>query len=510
MPLFWIEDFYLEHKQTYSSRAFLSYIFPALVLWYTFNTWWVWNASSIGAIIAILANTTLLSIVFWLSHLIRRRIGSLAGDAALVSLWVYWEYFYMHGEITWPWLNLGNGLAHDIRFIQWYEYTGALGGTFWIILVNILIYRLIKAYMQKRSLRQTAGILSLVVIVLFAPIMLSLYRFSTYREKINPRKVVIVQPNADPYNEKFFGMSPELQTERILSMAATKADSTVDYFVAPETALNDNIWLNDLNGNRSIRLVANFMKQYPKASFVIGATVYRRYDPGDSIPLTARPLDEAGHYYDGYNAALQIDSTRYIQKYFKSMLVVGVEKMPYAKYLRFLQKLTIRLGGTFRSDATQPYRSNLYSRCDSTGVAPVICYESIFGEYVTDYIRQGADLIFIMTNDGWWKDTPGYRQHNSFAALRAIENRRSIARSANTGISSFVNQRGEISQKTAWWTQAVIEANLNANRQLTFYTLHGDYIARFCGYASAVLLILLFYSMIFQYSRKSHLPSEGA
>jgi len=123
--------------------------------------------------------------------------------------------------------------------------------------------------------------------------------------------------------------------------------------------------------------------------------------------------------------------------------------MPYAKYLKFIQKLTLRLGGTFRSHAIQEKRSVLCAANDSICIAPVICYESIFGEFVTDYIKLGAQYIFIITNDGWWGNTPGYRQHNSFAALRAIENRRSIARSANTGISSFVNQRGEISQATA-------------------------------------------------------------
>ncbi len=503
VPLLWIEEYFFENRDKYSSKAMLSYIFPALVLWYTLDTWWVFNASAVGVVIAILANSTMFAVIFWFAHIIRRKLGSLAGYTALLVFWVYWEYFYMHGEITWPWLNLGNGLAHDIRFIQWYEYTGTLGGSFWILLSNILIFRLIKALSSRKATGKTFWLpLLLTILVVFVPMILSVYRFNTYKEKTNPRNIVVIQPNIDPYNEKFFGMNPMMQTQRILQLAASKGDSTTDYFVAPETALNDDIWLNEIHENRSIKLIEAFMKNYPRAKFIIGATEYRRYEPGDSLSPTARPLGESGFYYDSYNAALQIDTTNVIQQYFKSMLVVGVEKMPYARYLKFLQKLTLRLGGTFRSHATQAYRSNLYSRNDHTVISPVICYESVFGEYVTDYIKLGSDFIFIITNDGWWKNTPGYKQHNSFAALRAIENRRSIARSANTGMSSFVNQRGEFLQKTKWWTQDAIKATLNANRTLTFYTRHGDYIARFSGYVSLLIILGYFLNLLILRVRK--------
>jgi apolipoprotein N-acyltransferase len=422
---------------------------------------------------------------------VKRRLGAIPGYLALLVFWVYWEYFYMHGEITWPWLNLGNGLAHDIRFIQWYEYTGAPGGSFWILLVNIMIFIMVKNYISGKTFTKQAGVLIITAGLLFLPILDSFYLFYTSKEKVNPRKIVVIQPNIDPYNEKFFGLSPELQTEKILKLGAEKMDSTIDYLVAPETALNDDIWLNEVHENRSIRLSEQFMKSFPKAKFVVGVTAYWRFDPGTKLTSTARPLGATGYHYDSYNAALQIDSSKNIQKYYKSILVVGVEKMPYAKYLKFIQKITLKLGGTMRSHAIQEKRSVLCAPNDSICIAPVICYESVFGEFVTDYIKLGAQYIFIITNDGWWGDTPGYRQHNSFAALRAIENRRSIARSANTGVSSFVNQRGEISQATKWWTATTIKASLNANSKLTFYTIHGDFIARICGIVS--LLILLFF-----------------
>jgi apolipoprotein N-acyltransferase len=172
------------------------------------------------------------------------------------------------------------------------------------------------------------------------------------------------------------------------------------------------------------------------------------------------------------------------------MLVVGVEKMPFAKYLGFIGDFVINIGGTTNSLGSQDEPSNFISK-DKTQVAPVICYESVFGEFVTRYVKKGAQLIFIITNDGWWKNTPGYHQHLSFARLRAIETRRSIARSANTGISCFINQRGDISQATEWWVPAAIKGTINANDKITFYVQYGDYIARIALFMSIVLIFNL-------------------
>ncbi|MFM1745179.1 MAG: hypothetical protein RLZZ630_1116, partial [Bacteroidota bacterium] len=124
--------------------------------------------------------------------------------------------------------------------------------------------------------------------------------------------------------------------------------------------------------------------------------------------------------------------------------------------------------------------------------APVICYESIYGDYVGEYIRNGANLICIMTNDGWWSDTPGYRQHCQYARLRAIEHRRAIARSANTGISCFIDPKGQIQQPTGWWVPAVIQQKVELHTSLTFYSQHGDYPGRFCTYAGIVLMLFTF------------------
>ena len=129
---------------------------------------------------------------------------------------------------------------------------------------------------------------------------------------------------------------------------------------------------------------------------------------------------------------------------------------------------------------------------DSMQIAPVICYESIYGEYFSSYVTKGAHAAFIITNDGWWENTPGYQQHLAYGRLRAVETRRSIARSANTGISCFINQRGDVLQATKWWEEDAIVGSINLNNKETFYVRSGDWLGRLLAALSVLLLVWTF------------------
>jgi apolipoprotein N-acyltransferase len=179
-------------------------------------------------------------------------------------------------------------------------------------------------------------------------------------------------------------------------------------------------------------------------------------------------------------------------------MVVGLESIPYQKQFSFLMKSTINLGGPSGSLGFQKYRDVFNNGNDGLKIAPIICYESDFGEYITDYTRKGAGLFFIITNDGWWKNSQGTKQHMAYARLRAIENRRSIARSANTGISSFINQTGEIQQITKVGEATVIKGSLSANNKKTFYVLHGDYLGRIAFILSIVFISMVIFRIILE------------
>ncbi len=125
-------------------------------------------------------------------------------------------------------------------------------------------------------------------------------------------------------------------------------------------------------------------------------------------------------------------------------------------------------------------------------IAPIICYESVFGKYVTEYVKKGANLLFIITNDGWWKNTNGYEQHLSFAFVRAIETRRPVARSGNTGISAFIDLKGKVISKSEWWTEATLKGSLIPETRITLYVKYGDWLLK-CGILSAIIVLIIIF-----------------
>lgn len=437
---------------------------------------------------AILANSLLMTCVFLLQHAVKKKTGLKWGNVVFVSFWLTFEYIHFHWDISWTWLTLGNGLAHYYKWIQWYEYTGVFGGSLWILVVNLLVFDLVKRMFYPGSSsgldKKRVWIISSVIIV---PVIFSYVLYIKYEEKTDPVNVVVVQPNVDPYNEKFSGSFRE-QLQRMIKQAGEKVDSATDYLVFPETALTEDILENDLSGTYSLPLLKRYADGFPKLKIVTGASTFKEYGINNRPTETARKYRGSDLYYDAFNTAFQVDNSDSVQVYHKSRLVPGVEKMPFPLLLKPLESLAINLGGTVGSLGIQYARTPLSAPDGSMRIAPVICYESVFGEFVGEYIRNGAGLIFIITNDGWWDDTPGYKQHLCYARLRAIETRRSIARSANTGISCFINQTGDVSRATAWWEPDVIGSTLNANDAKTFYVNYGDYIARLSAIFSLVFL----------------------
>jgi apolipoprotein N-acyltransferase len=338
-----------------------------------------------------------------------------------------------------------------------------------------------------------------VLALFIIPFLFSIIRYLTYKEEQDPYEIVILQPNIDPYM-KFEYLPQEEQTAFLLRLADSLVTPNTEYIVGPETFINNNAWLATFDRNSEVVKLKKFLERFPGAKIVLGATTYKLLTDPSEYTSNSRPLPGSEYMYNRYNSAFQLDSTGFIPVYHKSNLVVGVEFMPYTNMLGFLERLTVDLGGSFRGNSTQEFRETFASPQDGTRVAPVICWESIFGEYVTEYVREaGAQFLFIITNDGWWSNTPGHRQHNSFARLRAIETRRSVARSANTGISSFIDQRGVELARIGWWQRSGLRGTLNRNDHLTFYVKHGDYIGRIALFLTVILLL---YSLLIRYIRK--------
>lgn len=494
VPLLIIEDHYYKNK--IGSASLFGYTYLAFFIWNILTTWWVKNASFGGAVMAIVCNALLMSFAFLLFHTTKKRIGEKWSNVIFICFWISFEFLHTNWELSWPWLTIGNGLADVPSIIQWYEYTGTFGGSLWIIFVNILIFNFILNYRNKNvspgnskyTLQNSIIIISSIII----PVLIS-YSISFFLPVLKPNvPVVIVQPNIDPYNEKFDGPVEE-QLNKMLRLAEQKLNSSTKYLILPETALIQNIWEDQFEEDHSIIILRQFLKNYPDLKIVIGASTGKVYRTGEEIPLSARKFSQEDAYYDSFNTALQIDNTEDIQVYHKSKLVPGVEQMPFPFIFKHLESVAIDLGGTTGQLGKQEERSVFFSGDQKMRTAPVVCYESIYGEYVSEYIKNGANFISIITNDGWWADTPGYRQHLRYGRLRAVETRRWIARSANTGISCFIDPEGNILQATGWWIPEVISGEIGLNNELTFYTRYGDYIARA---ALCIAFAMLIYSLL--------------
>ena len=478
------------------------YHYTAFVLWNAITTFWVCNATIGGGIFAILANSLQMSLVFGLFRLSKKKFSGSLPYIFLAMAWIAWERFYFDAEISWPWLVLGNSFARTTWAIQWYEMTGALGGSLWIWACNLGLFGLLVslsdgsffAWNRKARIVSATGYLA----ILIAPMIISGSIGKQYRnsmESPEQLEVLIIQPNIDPYN-KFEAMTQDqqnaiLEEKMEQALKDRKGDSTAAplLVLSPETFTRDII-CGDYPRSRTWRRFTSFLKDYPNVSMLFGASSYEYIMSDERPTATARHIND-GLWVESHNSALMTDGTTRTEIFHKNKLVVGVEHTPYPAVFCRIDDM---LGGVMGRCVGQGDITLLNVRPIDGQAIPIgcaICYESVYGEYYTDYVRKGARAMAIITNDAWWGDTPGYRQHLSYASLRAIETRRAIARCANTGISAIIAPSGEIIQPTPWWEPAVIKAHVPLREDITFYVSHGDITGRICTFLFMLLLLAL-------------------
>jgi apolipoprotein N-acyltransferase len=452
-----------------------------LFLWNAFTTWWVSFSTLGGGIAAVVLNAALMCLPLMAFRRTKERFGNTIGYLSLPIYWIAFEQLHLYWDLSWPWLTLGNGFANATSWVQWYEYTGFLGGSLWVLSVNILLFRAMFLSQEltppQRSRRFGAGILAFAI-----PLLISSQIGFHFQEKGPGVEVVVVQPNVDPYNEKF-PENPRFipyneQLTRLLQRTEASITPQTRLVLWPETSLEEPLFETTFALTPQVmRIRQELLARHPGLSLLVGVTSLTTYPDAAHASPTARHRDDVG-YYDIFNAAAFFaDAAAAPQFYHKSKLVPGVEKIP--PMLSSVLK-NIDLGGIVGSYGSQEERTVFPAPPAVPGLrlAPLICYESIYGDFAAQYVHNGATLLGLITNDGWWSDSPGYRQHLAYGALRCIETRRDLARSANTGISAFIDQRGTISHRTGWWVGASSRATVHLNTEETFYVRYGELIGR--------------------------------
>ena len=536
LPLLIMERLATEYKV----RHFWWWHYGTFVLWNAVTTWWVGEATVGGAVFAILANSLQMSLVLGSFRWVKRRSGGAMPYLYLAAAWIAWERFYLTAaEISWPWLVLGNAFADTTSLVQWYSVLGTLGGSLWVWAANLSLFGLMVALSDGRMARWNAkariAALAGTALALFGPMVWSACcRFDASGE---PLQVVIGQPNLDPY-EKFESLSQEQQDFRFLQQvekADWPADGSPVLVLAPET-FTSQMYTDDIPSNGTFQRLQGFLRQHPNATIIFGASTYDRVVSYAAPHICAYDLgtrpDGRHLWYMAHNSAVLTDSSGRYDIYHKSKLVVGTELTPYPQVFIPLENL---LGGHLMAkDIGQPSISCLHIWVDASAfsgakemadapenapastdmteegdtpvpstVVPIgtaVCYESVYGEFCAGYVRKGAQLLTVITNDAWWGNTAGYKQHFNYSRLRAIETRRWVARCGNTGISAIIDPCGRVLDRTPWWEEAVLKGSVQLLTAQSPFVRYGDMVGRICVF----LFLLLGAAAIFRPRRKAN------
>ena len=484
----------------------LSYL--CFLIWNIVTTGWLYGSknpdgthSLFAVAVPVILNSLFYSFIFQLYHWYKNAQGTYWGLTFFVAIWMCFEKFHLSWELTWPWLNLGNVFANYPKIIQWYDTLGATGGSFWILLINVYAFYTLRIWEAGRKRKSLIINSSVLVIGIAVPMLISLVKYNNFDEKpIGSVNVLMLQPELDPYNEKYSKDSLTILND-LLTLAETNSKGQIDYYIGPETSIPGfgSISENGFGQSMLLNTVKGFLSRHPKSVFATGISSHRFYTDENEKSETAYQTSE-GMYVDSYNSAVQIIPNQKVEVYHKGKLVPGVEIFPYINVLKpLLGDAMLNLGGTTASLGVDKKRTAFGNPYNPGKLAPIICYESIYGEFVTDYVKEGANFLAIMTNDSWWGVTQGHQQLMAYARLRAIETRREIARAANSGISAHINARGDVLADTLYGDKTTLFAKVNLYEGLTFYTRAGDLLSRISVF---VLGFLVFYTLIKKFQNR--------
>ena len=448
----------------------------------------------------------------------RRRFGRIAALIALPMYWIGFEYWHSTGDFSFPWLSLYNTQTYNRIFIQFIEFTGSYGLSLVIVVINILLYAAIRySVITGKRIAASADVIGInkyarlklltaVLLLFIIPYSYGLIKDSGSHDGGRSISVTIVQPNINPWDKWSAGTESITDSmERATGTAIKASTINSDLVLWPETAITYPITLPW----RQIDLknLYHFIDEIGKP-ILTGIPDREEYIKGrDKIPWDAKTTSDPMLFHRDWNSAMlfgkDFNGKYFYQRYHKQKLVPFGEKVPYVEELPFLGDVfqwSVGLGSWNNGEGyglfTLPFKGQFVTAPDTAKICTMICYESVYPSYVREFVDRGAELITIITNDGWYGKSSGPYQHNRFAILRAVENRRWVARSANTGISSVIDDKGRILEEKPLFESASITRNIPLLTEKTLYTKLGDFIAIPCEWISGGMIVIFFYIAI--------------
>jgi apolipoprotein N-acyltransferase len=432
------------------------------------------------------------------AHFVRKRLGFIWGIAAFSLLWVSVEYWNAYGDLSFPWMTIGNSQSFDLARIQVAEFTSAFGLSFLILACNGLTFLLILKLGKEWKLKSTKSSIafSLLVVLFFGPLI---YGNAYLAHRARPREKIVlalIQPNFDPWEKWGEGsesksQSYEMQFNAFISTSHELADRKPDLIIWPETAIPFYVFQP-----KFARELARMRALVDSIGIpILAGMPYAEYLDASKASATAHRFEGSNIAVESYNSATLFVPRQTTNSIYKKIVLVPFgERLPYAETLKFLiEPLKWNVGisswGRGKDTLIFGFKPN---KTDSVKFGGMICYESVYPDYVREFVRKGAQFLVIITNDSWWGRTSGAYQHAAFASLRAVETRRWVVQCANGGISMFVDQFGIQHQRSELYTAQTLLGAVELGDGETFYVKHGDLFAQGCVLGGVVLVLYAF------------------
>lgn len=380
--------------------------------------------------------------------------------------WVTGEYLLTLTDLKFPWLTLGHGLAKFTAFIQIADVIGAFGLSLVVLFTNIFLFRAAKNILEKSGNYHLH--ISLASLLFFIPVIYGGVKLANYKESENKVRVGIIQPNIDPWDKWEVGSLNDL-VDLYFDLSQKCIDDGAEIIIWPETALP--VYLLSGSYQDVVDKIHDFLR-LNNVYLMTGMPDIRFYSTIDDAPKNSKYSEPADYYYTTYNSILLFSPENYeIQRYGKMHLVPLGEKTPFVDQIPFLGdmlKWGVGISGWNTGQDTTVFNAIINS--DEVKIGGIVCYESVFPVSVTHFVDKGAQFLVVVTNDSWYGNSSGPYQHKEFAALRAVENRRAVVRSANGGISSLIDSRGITIKETKMFTRDYLVVDVPLNDEKTFYT----------------------------------------
>lgn len=371
--------------------------------------------------------------------------------ASIVFFWTTAEYCKSWVLTGFPWENLGYSQYRILPLIQISDITGVYALSFVIVLANCAVLKMIKQ-LKLFTAESALCLICLTGILVYG--LIKLPGPDSDPPEGDGLKTVLIQPNI-PQDIKWDPAYLKKTMETLSRLTLESADKSPDIVIWPESATPFYFQAEDTY----LQTVAGLVEK-----------------TGAYLLLGSPSFEVTNDRVTYYNSAFLISPERVIvDRYDKMHLVPYGEYVPLARFFPFIDKLVEGTGdfspGTEQKNLPLP----------SCSLASVICYEIIFPDLVRKFVKDGAGIIVNITNDAWFGRTSAPYQHLSMTVFRAVENRRYLARAANTGISAFIEPSGKIVSQTEIFTEAALSDMIYCQDELTFYTRYGDIFAFCCA-----------------------------